>query len=67
MKHIPLTIIAAVLLVGCGESQQSAPPEAKSVEPVGEVSQPEPPSVKREAPDISIHEAIKEGDIQAVM
>jgi hypothetical protein len=27
MKHLPLTTIAAVVLVGCGESQQSSPPE----------------------------------------
>jgi len=33
MKHLPLTTIAAVVLVGCGESQQSAPSsEAKSDE-----------------------------------
>ena len=30
MKHILITTIAAVVLVGCGESQQSAPaPETK--------------------------------------
>jgi hypothetical protein len=34
MKHLLLTTIAAVLVVGCGEAQQSAPPaEAKPVEP----------------------------------
>ena len=55
MKHLLLTIIAAVVLVGCGESQQSAPaPEAK----------PEPPTAK--APDISIHEAVREGNIEAI-
>ena len=45
MKHLLLTTIAAVLVVGCGESQQSAPaPETKPVEPVAEVpSQPSPP------------------------
>ena len=45
MKHLLLTTIAAVLLVGCGESQQLAPaPEAKPVEPVAKVpSQPSPP------------------------
>ena len=65
MKHLLLTTIAAVLLVGCGESQQSAPaPETKPVEPVAETSQPEPPTAK--APDISIHEAAKEGNIEAV-
>jgi len=55
MKHLLLTTIAAVVLVGCGESQQSAPsPEAK----------PEPPTAK--APDISIHDAAKSGNLEAV-
>ena len=50
MKNILNTTIAAVVLVGCGESQQSAPaPEVK----------PEPPTAK--APDISIHDAAQEG------
>ncbi|MDP6417399.1 MAG: ankyrin repeat domain-containing protein [Gammaproteobacteria bacterium] len=50
-----LTTIAAVLVVGCGESQQSAPaPETK----------PEPPTA--EAPDISIHDAAREGNIEVV-
>jgi ankyrin repeat protein len=53
------------MLVGCGESQQSVPPaEAKPVEPVAEASQPKPTTAK--APDISIHEAAKEGNIEAV-
>ena len=47
MKHLLLTTIAAVVLVGCGESQQPEPPTAK-------------------APDISIHEAAREGNIEAV-
>jgi ankyrin repeat protein len=47
MKHLLLTTIAAVLLVGCGESQPPEPPTAK-------------------APDISIHGAAKEGNIEAV-
>ena len=65
MKHILLTTIAAVLLVGCGESQQSAPsPDAKPVEPVAEVAQPEPPTTK--APDISTHDVTIFGDIEAV-
>ena len=55
MKHLLLTTIAAVLLVWCGESQQSAPsPEAK----------PEPTTA--EAPDISIHEAVGTGNIEAI-
>ena len=69
MKSIHVSIVAAVVLVGCGESQQSAPaPEAKPVEPVAEASQAEPPTAK--APDISIHEAAgaqgRKGNIEAV-
>jgi len=55
MKHLLLTTIAAVLVVGCGESQQSAPaPETK----------PKPPTVK--APDISIHDAAFKGNSEVV-
>ena len=43
MKHLLLTTIVAVLLVGCDESQQSATPEAHPVEPVAEVPV-QPPS-----------------------
>ena len=54
MKQLLITI-AAVVLVGCRESQQLAPQaEAK----------PEPPAAKE--PDISIHDAAKAGDIEAV-
>jgi hypothetical protein len=65
MKKILFTTIAAVVLVGCGESQKSAPaPEAKPVEPVAETTKPEPPTAK--APDISIHAAARQGKIEAV-
>ena len=84
MKSQLIAIVAAVLVVGCGESQQSAPaPESKPAEPVAEVpaqppspvesqpaetvaeaAQPEPPKAK--APDISIREAVKTGNIEAV-
>jgi cytohesin len=65
MKHLLLTTIAAVVLVGCGESQQSAPaPESKPVEPVAEAATPEPTTPK--ASDISIHDAAWGGDIEAV-
>ena len=48
-----------------GEPQQSSPPpEAKPVEPVAEAAKPEPTGVK--APDISIHEAAEDGNIEAV-
>jgi hypothetical protein len=106
MKSQLIAIVAAVLLVGCGESQQSAPaPEAKPVEPIAEVPaqpspppavveppepiaeaakpttppkavsankgadpargiNPEPPTAK--APEISIHDAARTGNIEAV-
>ncbi len=55
MKHLLLTTIAAVLLVGCGESQQSAPaPETNSEPPTTEVS------------DISLIVAAEDGNIEAV-
>jgi len=61
MKQLLITI-AAVVLVGCGQSQQSArEPEAK---PVAEAATPEPTTAK--APDISIHQAAFDGDIEAV-
>ena len=65
MKHLLITTIAAVLLVGCGETQQSAPePEVKAVEPAAEAATPEPTAVK--APDISVHKAAALGDIEVV-
>jgi len=65
MKHLLLTTIAAVILVGCGESQPSSPPaEVEPAEPVAEASQPKPPTVK--APDINIHKAAQAGNIEAV-
>ena len=67
MKHLLLTTIAAVLLVGCGESQQSAPaPEVKPVEPVAEAVKPEssPPTAK--APDVGIYWATLSGKIEDV-
>ena len=65
MKHLLLKTIAAVLMVGWGESQQSAPaPGANSVEPVVEGEQPDLPTAKE--PDISIREAVKTGNIEAV-
>ncbi len=65
MKNLLLTTIAAVVVVGCGETQQSVPaPEAKPVEPVVEAAKPEPPTAK--APDISIHKAAYQGNIEVV-
>ena len=62
MKHLLITTIAAVVLVGCGESQQSVP--QAEVEPAAEASQPEPQTAK--VPDIDIHDAAFEGNIKAV-
>ena len=65
MKSKLVAIVAAVLLIGCGESQQSvSPPEAKPVELVAEAAKPEPSTAK--APDILIREAVKTGNIKAV-
>ena len=36
MKHILITTIAAVVLVGCGETQKSSPPEAQPAEQASE-------------------------------
>ncbi len=45
MKSILVSIVAAVLLVGCGKVQQS--PEAIPVEPIADVpAQPSPPPVE---------------------
>jgi hypothetical protein len=101
MKSQLIAIVAAVVLVGCGEAQQSTP-QAEPVEPVAEVPvqpspppaeampvaettkpttppkavtankgadparglKPEPPTAK--APDISIHEAAMQRNLEAV-
>ena len=101
MKHLILTTVAAVVLVGCGEAQQSTP-QVEPVEPIAEVPvqpspppaeakpvaeatkpttppkavtankgadpargiKPEPPTAK--APDISIHEAAMQRNLEAV-
>ena len=57
MKHLLITTIAAVLLVGCGKSQQSTPQaETKPTEPVATAK----------APDIPLWEAAMNGNIKAV-
>jgi ankyrin repeat protein len=65
MKSQLIAIVAAVVLVGCGESQKSATsPESKPDEPVAEAVKPEQPTAK--APNISIHDAVEKGNIEAV-
>ena len=64
MKQLLITI-AALVLVGCGESQQTAPaPEAKPVEPVAVDTKPKPVTVK--VPEISILDAAKGGNTALV-
>ena len=57
MKHLLFTTIAAVVLVGCVTKQLQ---KTKAIP----IQQPEPPTT--EAPDISIHESVKTGNIEAV-
>ena len=65
MEKSLITTFAAVVLAGCGESQQSAPaPESKPVEPVAKATKSKPPTAK--APDISIYIATRTGNIEAV-
>ena len=64
-----LTTIAAVVLVGCGESQQSAPQaETKPVEPVAENTKPEPTTAKPEYPQANraLIEAAATGNVEAI-
>jgi len=70
MKQLLITTIAAVVLVGCGESQQSAPaPETKPAEPVVEAAKPETPTAK--TPDalfeeLKIEEFVAKGGMGVV-
>jgi len=65
MKHLLLTTIAAVVLVGCGKSQQSPPTvDVESAEPANGEPQQKPTSTKVEAPEISIHKHAKDGNIK---
>ena len=71
MKHLLLTTIAAVVLVGCvGVSKTELLKDEEGnliiwpVEPVPEAVTPEPPTAK--APDISIHGAATFGNIEAI-
>ena len=64
MKYL-ITTILALVLVGCATTQQSNPePESNPIEPITEAANPEPPKAK--APDISIHLAADQGNLEAV-
>ncbi len=69
MKHLLLTTIAAVVLVGCGKSQQStSSPEAKPDELVVENTKPESTTVKPEHPQANraLIEATATGNVAAI-
>ena len=79
MKHLIITTIAAVLLVGCGGGQQLTPaPETQTEKPVDKAQAPPKPEIETvtkspkqvppivKAPEISIHTAALKGDMKAV-
>ena len=69
MKHLLLTTIAAVLLVGCGESQPTEPTTAKAPDIlIAEVAKPESPTAKPANPqaDRALIEATATGNVEAV-
>ncbi|SVA62007.1 uncharacterized protein METZ01_LOCUS114861 [marine metagenome] len=69
MKSLLVSIVAAMLLVGCGEAQQSSPPaETKPVEPVAENEKPEPTTAKPEHPQANraLIEATATGNVEAI-
>jgi FlaG/FlaF family flagellin (archaellin) len=69
MKNILITTIGAVVLVGCGESQQSTPQaETKPVEPVAKNTKPEPTTAKPEHPQANraLIQAAATGNVEAI-
>ena len=64
MKHFPLTIIVAVLLVGCGKAQHST--GDKPAERVAEVTQPAASSKPLSEADSALMDAANKGNIDAV-
>ena len=79
MKHLLITTIAAVVLVGCGEPQQSAPsPESTPVEPIDGAGMLEPLAQKSpenpmsmgmmyaQTSKMTIHDAASDGNIESV-
>ena len=60
MKSILVSIVAAVLLVGCGKVQQS--PEAIPVEPIVEAAQPAQDAIANRA----LMDAARDGNIEAI-
>ena len=69
MKNILITTIGAVMLVGCGESQQSATQtETKPAEPVAENTKPEPTTAKPEHPQANraLIQAAATGNVEAI-
>ena len=65
MKHLLLTTIAAVVLVGCGESQQSAPQAETKTEPPTDKA-PDVGIYGSKTPARNIWQAAADGKIDAV-
>jgi len=70
MKQLITTTIVAVLLVGCGESQEPSAPEAQPAEPVAEVSaqQSTPPEVQLAEPvaEVSAQQSVPPAEAEPV-
>ena len=67
MKHLLLTTIAAVLLMGCGKPQQSSPQaETKPVEPVAENTKLEPTKPEHPQANRALIEATATGNVEVV-
>jgi hypothetical protein len=70
MKQLITTTIAAVLLVGCGESQEPSATEAQPAEPVAEVSaqQSTPPEVQLAEPvaEVSTQQSVPPAEAEPV-
>ena len=60
MKSQLIAIVAAVLVVGCGESPPPEPPTAKAPDRTGS------PPIREAILEISIHIAAHDGDIEAI-
>ena len=70
MKQLITATIAAVLLVGCGESQEPSATEAQPAEPVAEVSaqQSTPPEVQLAEPvaEVSTQQSVPPAEAEPV-
>jgi len=66
MKHLLITTIAAVLLMGCTATQSQKLVELAHAEAISQGAKSQQTTAKVEAPSISIHQAAWKGNIAAV-